>query len=49
MVAMLLWALLTRDVGPLGGEYRTPPSQRAVLLEVPPSDMDFCLVWCLGM
>ena len=37
LVAWLLWALLTRDVGPLGGESRTPPSQHAALLEVPPS------------
>lgn len=49
LVAMLLWSLLTRDVGPLGGESRTPPSQRAALLEVPLSDMDLCLVRCLGM
>ena len=30
-------------------EARTPPSLRVALLEVQPSDLDLCLVWCLGM
>ena len=49
LVARLLWALLTRDVGPLRGESRKPLFPRAALLEVPPSDLDLCLAWCLGM
>ena len=34
LVAWLLWALLTRDVGPLGGEARILPTLPAALQEV---------------
>ena len=30
-------------------EARTPPSSQIALREVPPSDLDLCLLWCLGM
>ena len=48
LVARLVCAVLTTKAVLLGGEVRTPPSQRAALLEVPPSELDLCLVWCLG-
>lgn len=50
LVARLLWAVLTSEVGPLGRETGTPPLPQAALLAVLwPSELDVCLVRCLGM
>ena len=49
LVSRLVWAVLTTKGVLLGGEARTPWSPRAALLEVPPSDLDLCLVWCLWL
>ena len=48
-VARLVWAVLTTKAVLLGGEARMTPSPRSAFLYVPPSDLDLCLVWCLGM
>ena len=49
LVARLVWAMLSTKALLLGGKARTTPSPRTALLEVPPSDLDLSLVWCLGM
>ena len=50
LVARLLWAVLTSEAGPVGREARTPPPPPAAFLAVlQPSELDLCLVGCLGM
>ena len=46
--ATLVWAVLTTKAVLLGGEANAP-NPWATLLEVQPSDLDLCLVLCLGM
>lgn len=49
LVARLVWAMMTTKAVLPGGEARTLPFLRAALLEVPPSDLELCLVWCMEM